>query len=135
MKFNLKNTKDMSESKVYDIMEKFIAEMEIPTTVKEKYCQFKRKDGDKYCTATSCKNCNECKLFTPTIHGKIRMITERYYELRKTIANMNREKRKLKRKIEDLERDKADRDISISVLEKQVEVLTDELEQYERGEK
>ena len=134
MKTSFKNTKELSETQVYDLMEKFISEMELSTTLKNKYCQFAKDGKERHCSATSCDTCDGCKFFAPTIHGKIRMVAERYYELRKTIANMNLKIRKLNRKIEDLKMDKMDRDFRISVLQERIDSLNEELENYERGE-
>ena len=71
-----KYTKDKTDSEVYQKMNAIYSKIEPSTSMKKTHCQFLAKSGDRYCLATSAKNCIKCKHFTPTTQSKMRILIE-----------------------------------------------------------
>ena len=71
-----KYTKDKTDSEVYQKMNAIYSKIEPSTNMKKTHCQYLAKSGNRYCLATSLKNCQKCKHFTPTTQSKMRILVE-----------------------------------------------------------
>lgn len=58
-------------------------------------CQFRNKDGDRYCRATTNTSCSRCRFFTPTVFSRMKVLV-------KEIMALEDENEKLKAEVEDL---------------------------------
>lgn len=71
-----KHTNGKTDSEVYQRMDEIYSKIEPSTNMKKTHCQYLAKSGNRYCLATSLKNCQKCKHFTPTTQSKMRILVE-----------------------------------------------------------
>lgn len=71
-----KYTNDKTDSEVYQKMNDIYSKIEPSASMKKTHCQYLAKSGNRYCLATSAKNCIKCKHFTPTTQSKMRILVE-----------------------------------------------------------
>ena len=95
----------MTDHEIYKKMDKLVSEMELDSKQKSQMCSFRMNGGDRYCSATTNKTCRKCKLFTPTINTKIRMVVEDSIGLEEDIDQLTREKNILDEHNEELSRE------------------------------
>ena len=98
-----KYTKDKTDSEVYQKMNAIYSKIEPGPSMKKTHCQFLAKSGDRYCLATSAKNCIKCKHFTPTTQSKMRILIEHVLTLENENKTLNHELKRCQGTIQEQE--------------------------------
>ena len=107
----IKQTKDLKDSEVYDLMNRLYSKIEPDTSMKKRHCQYLAKSGKRYCLMTSLKSCEKCRHFTPTTQSKMRILIE-------YVSSVEKENSDLKKDLRMLAKDLKEAEITIAVLRK-----------------
>ena len=123
---------DKSDSEVYKKMNVIYSKIEPTTSMKKTHCQFLAKSGDRYCLATSAKNCNKCMHFTPTTQSKMRILIEHILTLESENKNLNHELKRCHGTIQEQEITIKALENNIKYMESTIKTLTLE-HKYDKG--
>ena len=89
----------MSDNETYRKLQEYFSSVEFSPKLKKTYCQYIDKSSDRYCIATTCKECNRCRHFTPTTMGKMELLVLHFGRMDREIDNL---KSKIDKKDEDI---------------------------------
>ena len=98
-----KYTNGKTDSEVYQKMNDIYSKIEPSASMKKTHCQYLAKSGNRYCLATSAKNCIKCKHFTPTTQSKMRILVEHVLTLESENKNLNHELKRCQGTIQEQE--------------------------------
>lgn len=89
---------------IYEYLCRIFDNLEIRGKERERYCQFKGKDG-RFCKATTQKSCKRCRFFSPATQTKIMAIIEHDLQLEEDIRRVKVKNMTLENKVEYLEKE------------------------------
>lgn len=98
-----KYTNDKTDSEVYQKMNDIYSKIEPSASMKKTHCQYLAKSGNRYCLATSAKNCIKCKHFTPTTQSKMRILIEHLLTVENENKSLNHELKRCQGTIQEQE--------------------------------
>ena len=76
--------KTMTNNQYYTLLNEMYEHSDIAWSDRKKYCQYYQNGNERYCKTTTQKSCKKCKMFTPDIHNKIRIVVENILEHEQT---------------------------------------------------
>ena len=127
-----KYTNDKTDSEVYQKMNDIYSKIEPSASMKKTHCQYLAKSGNRYCLATSLKNCQKCKHFTPTTQSKMRILVEYVLTLESENKTLGHELKRCQGTIQEQEITIKAMENSIKYLESAVKTYTLE-HKYDKG--